>query len=65
MLPVRDHLPTRSFPAVNYGLIALNLGVFGGFIGGLVLLPLLRKRGPVDYDAWDRWLGPRRSRLEV
>jgi len=37
----------------------------GGFIGGLVLLPVLRKREPVDYDAWDRWLGPRRSRLEV
>jgi len=36
----------------------------GGFIGGLVLLPLLRKREPVDYDAWDRWLAPRRSRLE-
>jgi len=29
MLPVRDHLPTRSFPGVNYALIALNVGVFG------------------------------------
>ncbi|HVN31597.1 MAG TPA: hypothetical protein VMT45_06385, partial [Thermoanaerobaculaceae bacterium] len=29
MLPVRDHLPTRSFPGVNYALIALNLGFFG------------------------------------
>jgi len=29
MLPVRDHLPTRSFPFVNYGLIAINVGVFG------------------------------------
>lgn len=36
----------------------------GGFIGGLVLLPLLRKREPVDYDEWDRWVGPRRGRLE-
>ncbi len=32
----------------------------GGFIGGLVLLPMLRKREPVEYDAWDRWIGPRR-----
>jgi membrane associated rhomboid family serine protease len=29
MLPVRDHLPTRSVPVVNYLLIALNVGVFG------------------------------------
>jgi membrane associated rhomboid family serine protease len=29
MLPVRDHLPTRLVPFVNYGLIALNLAVFG------------------------------------
>lgn len=29
MLPVRDHLPTRSVPVVNYALITLNLGVFG------------------------------------
>ena len=26
----------------------------GGFIAGLVLLPLLRKAKPVGYDAWDR-----------
>ena len=32
----------------------------GGFMAGLVLLPRLRMREPVDYDAWDRWLGPRR-----
>jgi len=36
MLPVRDHLPTRSFPVVNYALIALNLAVFGLEAGGLV-----------------------------
>ena len=29
MVPVRDHLPTRSFPVVNYALIALNVVVFG------------------------------------
>lgn len=28
MLPIRDHLPTRTFPAVNYGLIALNVVCF-------------------------------------
>jgi len=29
MLPVRDHLPTRIVPVVNYGLIAINLAAFG------------------------------------
>jgi membrane associated rhomboid family serine protease len=29
MLPLRDHLPTRRVPIVNYALIALNLCVFG------------------------------------
>ena len=29
MLPLRDHLPTRTAPVVNYALIALNVGVFG------------------------------------
>jgi membrane associated rhomboid family serine protease len=28
MLPVRDHLPTRTFPFVNYLLIAANIGAF-------------------------------------
>jgi membrane associated rhomboid family serine protease len=28
----------------------------GGFLTGLVLLPLLRARDRVDYDSWDRWL---------
>lgn len=28
MLPLRDRLPTRTFPFVNYALIAANLGVF-------------------------------------
>jgi len=31
----------------------------GGFIAGLLLLPLLRTQEPVDYDAWQRVLGPR------
>lgn len=29
MLPVRDHLPTRSVPFVNYALIALNVAALG------------------------------------
>jgi membrane associated rhomboid family serine protease len=29
MLPVRDQLPTRTMPVVNYALIALNVAVFG------------------------------------
>jgi membrane associated rhomboid family serine protease len=28
MLPIRDRLPTRVFPFVNYGLIAVNIGCF-------------------------------------
>jgi len=28
MLPLRDHLPTRTFPFVNYALIAANVAVF-------------------------------------
>jgi membrane associated rhomboid family serine protease len=35
----------------------------GGFIGGLVLLPLLRKEDPVEHDRWNRWATPRRGRL--
>jgi membrane associated rhomboid family serine protease len=38
MLPLRDHLPTRSVPGVNYALVAINVAVFGlqitGFFGG-------------------------------
>lgn len=29
MLPIRDHLPTRTVPFVNYALIAANVAVFG------------------------------------
>jgi len=31
-------------------------------IAGLVLLALLRKEEPVDYDPWERWLAPRARR---
>jgi membrane associated rhomboid family serine protease len=33
----------------------------GGFLAGLVLLPLLRTRGPVEHGRWERWLTPRRA----
>ncbi|HSY24544.1 MAG TPA: rhomboid family intramembrane serine protease [Polyangiaceae bacterium] len=33
----------------------------GGFLAGLVLLPLLRTHGPVDYDRWERLRTPRRA----
>ena len=32
----------------------------GGFVTGLVLLPILRMRKKLDYDAWDRWRGDAR-----
>jgi membrane associated rhomboid family serine protease len=36
MLPLRDHLPTRTFPFVNYTIIAANVLVFVLQIGGTV-----------------------------
>jgi len=33
----------------------------GGFIAGLVLLPLLRTEEPVEYEPWARWLRERRA----
>jgi len=36
MLPLRDHLPTRTFPFVNYALIAANVVVFLLQLGGTV-----------------------------
>jgi membrane associated rhomboid family serine protease len=35
----------------------------GGFIGGLVLLPLLRKEDRVEHDSWNRWVTPRTRRM--
>ena len=36
MLPLRDHLPTRTVPFVNYALIAANVLVFLGELNGVV-----------------------------
>ncbi len=47
MLPVRDHLPTRSAPIVNYVLVALNFVVFG--------LEVLTAAGRADAAAVGRW----------
>ena len=36
MLPLRDHLPTRTFPFVNYAIIAANVAVFFLQLQGVV-----------------------------
>ena len=36
MLPLRDHLPTRSWAGVNYLLIAINVAVFGLEVSGVI-----------------------------
>jgi membrane associated rhomboid family serine protease len=36
----------------------------GGFVAGGLLLPLLRAREAIEYDAWDRFLGPRLRRAQ-
>jgi membrane associated rhomboid family serine protease len=36
VLPLRDHLPTRTVPFVNYALIAANVLVFLGELNGVV-----------------------------
>jgi len=33
----------------------------GGFVAGLVLLPLLRTEEPVEHERWEHWLPPRRA----
>jgi membrane associated rhomboid family serine protease len=47
MLPLRDHLPTRSFPVVNYALMAVNVVVFGveAWLGA-------GSSGPLSLDEW-------------
>lgn len=47
MLPVRDHLPTREVPVVNYALIALNVGAF--------VLEAIFAAGGGDPAALGRW----------
>lgn len=45
-------------PASATGGVAFMAHV-GGFVAGLILLPLLPSDDAVEYDAWDRFLGPR------
>ncbi len=52
MLPLRDHLPTRTFPLVNYALIAANVAVFflqlqGTVTDDFAFLPARLFRDPV------------------
>lgn len=49
-------------PSNGQGGVAFMAHV-GGFIAGLVLLPLLRARPPVEHETWNRWVGPRRRSL--
>ena len=49
-------------PSTGAGGVAFMAHV-GGFVAGLLLLPLLRKEQPVEHDNWNRLLGPRRGRL--
>ena len=47
MLPLRDHLPTRSFPVVHYAMRAVNVVVFGveSWLGA-------GSSGPLSLDEW-------------
>jgi membrane associated rhomboid family serine protease len=47
MLPLRDHLPTRTVPFVNYALVAANVGVFA-----LELASPAATDGGTGLDAW-------------
>jgi hypothetical protein len=47
MLPLRDHLPTRSFPVVNYALMAVNVVVFG-----VEAWLAAGSSGPTSLDEW-------------
>jgi membrane associated rhomboid family serine protease len=48
-------------PANATGGVAFMAHV-GGFVAGLILLPLLLAHEAVEYDAWDRFLGPQLRR---
>ena len=51
MLPLRDHLPTRTFPFVNYAIIAANVAVF------VLQLPALEAGAAELLEKW--YLTPR------
>jgi membrane associated rhomboid family serine protease len=58
VLPLRDHLPTRSFPFVNYALIAANVAVF-------VLFELPAGTDPASQEALVRTWGLVPARFAV
>jgi membrane associated rhomboid family serine protease len=45
MLPIRDYLPTRATPVVNYTLIAVNLAVFALEVAGAIDPDAITARG--------------------
>lgn len=60
MFPLRDNIPSRTFPFVNFAIIAANAAALagtghlggvawwahiGGFIGGVILLGLFLRKG--------------------
>jgi len=47
-----------AFTAGQSGGVAFAAHV-GGFVAGFVLLRLMQKREAVEYDPWERLLGPR------
>ena len=51
MLPLRDQLPTRTFPVVNYALIAANVAIF------VLQLPALEAGAAEQLERW--YLTPR------
>lgn len=49
----------QAFQAESGGSGVAFMAHVGGFLAGVALLPLFRKREPVEYDAWERMLRPR------
>ena len=69
MLPLRDNIPSKSAPIVNYALIAANAAVFAhelalgphlsGFVNEMGLVPLrYASPGLVHRLPWDRLVAP-------
>ncbi|ACL26365.1 rhomboid family intramembrane serine protease [Chloroflexus aggregans] len=62
MLPLKDTIPSRSFPAVNWALLAANVVVFllmarnvrlaESWINGLALVPVRFLSNPLDPTEW-------------
>ncbi len=55
MLPLRDHLPTRIRPLVNYALLAANVFVFALELGGADLAPWVLVPARLTSDPSASW----------